>query len=126
MPDGPNYEDLGINLRTMVQQIYQNLLPELEPIKHAYNTSIDLAGENIQQLLTQDIFFTHNFNESKIKQVQAELSEKPNLIHRIFGRKRNIQTKYTIEKDEPPEFKALKKWKASLEIENDPSGRHCL
>jgi len=53
VPDGPNYEDLGISLRQMVSIIYQgHVQPVMAEIKSAYSLRVTTAQARIKEELT--------------------------------------------------------------------------
>ena len=54
VPDGPNYEDLGINLRSMVDAIYQrHISPEIESLQSQYDLQLAEAREYMKQQLDE-------------------------------------------------------------------------
>ncbi len=56
VPDGPNYEDLGINLRAMVGTIYEKyILPDLEVLQRKYKDLHDKAFNLIEAELSDHL-----------------------------------------------------------------------
>lgn len=115
VPDGPNYEDLGINLRSMVENIYQSLLPEIDQIQIVYDNRLSDARNYIERQLAE-LFDT----------TTGEIPNKPTLLNRLFGKKSGSKKKASASFDEPKEFKALSRWNEALETDSDPLTRHCL
>ena len=126
VPDGPNYEDLGINLRKMVGQIYQGLVPEFEQIKRIYTNEVDIARTTIAQQLNEHLFASADAESSELRK------PKDSLLKRLFGikshsiKKRQSANRSSSAFDEPRELKALSQWRALLKIELDPSKQHCF
>ncbi len=57
VPDGPNYADLGINLRTMAGRIYEAyVLPEIDAVEAAFEHVRKEARTEISKLLEEKIY----------------------------------------------------------------------
>ena len=57
VPDGPNYEDLGINLRSMVSAIYQrHIFPEIGNLQNEYDSQLAEARQYMKQQLDEQLF----------------------------------------------------------------------
>lgn len=77
VPDGPNYEDLGLSLRAMVTAIYKNHVSSyLAEIEKAIEDEKRQSHEYIKQQLADKIF------DRKV----AARSTKPHIMHWIFGK----------------------------------------
>ena len=106
VPDGPNYEYLGISLRSMVKQICNNyVLPNLADITVEFDFVKKEAAEAINALLDRDIFNR----------------DKKNKRRSIFGFLKSKST--TVDDDKIlPEIGALAEWKMALPKQQDPAG----
>ena len=52
VPDGPNYADLGISLRTMVGTLHErHVAPELDTIRAAFEAELEAAGATLDEEL---------------------------------------------------------------------------
>ena len=59
VPDGPNYEDLGISLRSMVHTIYSDYVtPEIEQFKQSFGSARKACEETIRSELNERLFAT--------------------------------------------------------------------
>lgn len=57
VPDGPNYADLGLNLRRMADEIYRvHVEPDMARVIKAYNAVRDAAERQIAQLLEDEVY----------------------------------------------------------------------
>lgn len=115
VPDGPNYEDLGINLRDMVASIYQSLSSKIDQMQTLYDNRVSVAREFIETEIA-DLFDT----------TKSEKQQKRTLLQQLFRINAASNKKRPSSIDEQKEFKALSRWKEALETEGDPSTRHCL
>jgi len=104
VPDGPNYEDLGINLRSMVSTIYQrHILPELGNLQSQYDLRLDDARGFVKQQLDEQLF-TRDKEVSKTK--------KHSFLARLFGS--NPKSRKSSSPSDPKEFTALAHWQSEL------------
>lgn len=77
VPDGPNYADLGINLRRMANNIYRGfVVPEMEQVTNAYNAVEKEAEATIATLLKNEVFGNPS----------PEVVTKDGILARLFGR----------------------------------------
>lgn len=77
VPDGPDYEELGINLRTMVHKLYEtSILPELDFLCSVHEAVRIEAGEQIGAQL------------GKLRESPRgkKAHQSPGVISRLFGR----------------------------------------
>jgi hypothetical protein len=117
VPDGPNYEDLGINLRGMVAQLYSaHMHDELPRIAQALEEERQKALSFVLGQLSDQ--FNVQFSE------RPERAEKVSFLRGLF--------KHTAAVDKhpiamvAPEIKALDHWKKRISHENDPLRKACL
>ncbi len=116
VPDGPNYEDLGINLRSMVKTIYDSYVtPELPSIQDAFDKKVSAARDQIEQRLQADLFLPPQ------RQAPAATG---GFLARLFGKKQT--KKASPETEEPAELRALKLWKNQYADSSYARERHCL
>lgn len=113
VPDGPNYEDLGINLRRMASRILEGAvrprLPELETEFSGLRIEVkQLLGER----LDTDIFKRRN---------PGMADDEPGLWGKLFGRKRP-----PARTPAQPELVALNEWQNHLDTTGDPLEQACI
>lgn len=117
IPDGPNYEDLGINLRSMVAVVFDGYVkPEMAVIDAAYETVRSDAKQFIDQQLSK-LIFERSKNE-------AEKKNGASFFSRLFGggpskAKTNVTT-------ELPEIEAIELWQEQLKTCENPLEKACL
>ena len=89
VPDGPNYEELGINLRNMVERIlHEYIQPNMNDLEQKFALLRKEVKKKINTILDQDIYNRKNVSEekknssyfarlfrNKTKQVEAILPE---------------------------------------------------
>lgn len=117
VPDGPNYEDLGINLRSMVSTIFHKFaLPEMPTIDQAFTDEMSRANEYINSQLAEQIFERASESDNT--------TAKASWLGQLFGR--NTKTSTRSVPTEPVEMQALLQWRKLSETETDPSRQYCL
>ncbi len=118
VPDGPNYEDLGINLRGMVHAIYTKyMLPEMSQITAAFDTEKKMARQYVEDQLNSRIFK---------RQATELVGEKQTLLQRLFSSAAPVADASDSSVDEPIELVAVKQWKIAAESCEVPLERSCL
>ncbi len=116
VPDGPNYEDLGINLRSMVSAIYQrHVSPEIRLIQSQYDLQLAEAREYMKQQLHEQLFAKHK-TDPETKNVS--------LLKKLFSAKA-APAKAAILSD-PKEFQALACWQSELDRTSQSIHKHGL
>ena len=90
VPDGPDYEELGINMRGMVARIYEHhVLPRLDELKAEHEKLVSRARDFVaSELKTLD--HRHASNDDK-------LTSRTGFLGRLFGeeqKKKTVQLKY--------------------------------
>lgn len=111
VPDGPNYEELGLNLRGMVRRIYDvHVVPELDGFRHAFDAFKRDAETLIRDELSHRIF----------DRPTTPAPPRRSFWARISGRET------VAEETPPPENLALAEWREALVGETDPLRRACL
>jgi hypothetical protein len=116
VPDGPNYEDLGISLRSMVSAIFHNhAQPQLPSICTTVDARVETAEAWIREQLDQHLFPAA---------VVAELKSAGSLLSRLFGARQQVKPKPVH--DEPIELVALRRWRDQLNTISPSDERHCL
>lgn len=113
VPDGPNYEELGINLRGMASQILDNWiqprLPELEAEFAKLRTRVE---QSLADRLDADIFKRRDPNP---------INDKPGLLGKLFGKKQPLAKASVL-----PELAALSEWQNRVDATDDPLEQACL
>lgn len=115
VPDGPNYEDLGISLRSMVHSIYtQYILPEVESHQQSFNSVRNSCERYIKDELSASLFSPAS---------KPEDTNKQSFISSIFKPEKNA-VKDTNKSSR--ELTALAMWQSRIETEPDPHRRYCI
>ena len=118
VPDGPNYEDLGISLRSMVHTIFEHYAsPQINNIQKELNQKLDVARAFIEKQLSEQLF-----ERDKQSQVTAP---KRSFFDRWLKPK-TTGKKTRPSSSEPPEIKALASWRKMYDAESDSPTRACL
>ena len=112
VPDGPNYEDLGIQLRGMTARIRDAYVePKMDEIERAFADLRNDVEVRLEALLDRDVFADSS----------PAPSTGPGLFARVFGRKKHLPSA------EPrPDLGALAKWETAIERSEDPFETACL
>lgn len=115
VPDGPDYGELGVNLRSMVATIYeQYVVPEIDQIACEYVTLKEQAGAYIDAQLDATIFPRVKTNQTKVT--------KPGFLVRILG---GAKQKVFVP-DRLDGHQAISVWQAALGHVDDPMEQMCL
>lgn len=115
VPDGPNYEDLGISLRGMVHTIYSNsVLPEIDTFKSAFEDTRKDCRSKIEQECQEHLFASVT---------DAANSQSVSWWSRFFIHKPVAKP---IADKTPRELVALETWEQRCELENDSLTVACL
>ncbi len=112
VPDGPNYEDLGISLRTMVSTLYQrHALPEMPGIQQAFDR---------EKLLVRQ--FAENEIQTQLFAGAAQTATaEPTWFNKLTGGLFHAgPTATPAQAMEPAEEKALAHWNARIKEETSP------
>jgi len=114
VPDGPNYEVLGINLRSMTARILdQHIAPKMQDMKRQIEALRIKAEGNLRAILDADIFD---------KKVDAKADENPTgILQRLFRKKKSMPAIVEL-----AEITALARWQAELQRTDDPFQKACL
>ncbi len=116
VPDGPNYEDLGISLRSMVSSIYEHhASPQMPLIEVALREGVDEARAIIDSQLKEQIYSSEKDSQSVAKR---------SLLQRLFIT--GVEKNKTPASAEPRELVALANWQKRLATEDIPLNRYCL
>lgn len=100
VPDGPSYEELGINLRAMAAQILdRHIEPELDSIRSKFQALRSEADLKIREILSRDLF----------PAAPVDQAPEPGLLHRLFRR-----PTADVAPAELPEIAALSNWQQCL------------
>ena len=103
VPDGPNYEELGINLREMISRIYENhIVPELDSIRSDFT---DLRS-SIESFVASEI-------DSRIynRGIEKSSEQPKSFFGRLFSKKqRKEEDVSSLSITESPESLAIRFW----------------
>lgn len=114
VPDGPNYEDLGISLRGMVKTIYDNHMnSRLSELAAVYEQVVEDAKAKIAGEL-EPLFPART---------PPPAPAKKSVLKRLFGGGNSPQP---IASQPPGELDVLDGWSARLKTERDTFTRSCL
>ncbi len=111
VPDGPSYEELGLNLRSMAARILDShALPRLAEIEAKFDALGDEARRRIGEILDRDIF-----------EQEPSVPPSTGVLRRLFGKPNDAPADTRA-----PELVALEKWRADLESGADAFETTCL
>ena len=114
VPDGPSYEVLGINLRSMAARILdKHIAPKMQDLSHRFEGLRIKAEGNLRDILNADIFD---------KKSDAKADESPPGIFQKLFRKEKSKPVFV----ELAEISALARWQAELQHPDDPFQKACL
>ncbi|MFK5978109.1 MAG: hypothetical protein QM488_04410 [Rhizobiaceae bacterium] len=117
IPDGPNYEDLGINLRAMVATIFDRYVkPEMAVVDAVFKSVCDNAKEYMDQQLSKRIF-EHSHNKPSKKKDAS-------FFGRLFGGSSSRKSTKVIL--ELPEIEAIEFWQGQLKTCDIPLEKACI
>jgi hypothetical protein len=115
VPDGPNYEDLGINFRRIAQTILSRYLaPRMPEICRAYDELRAQALDVIDAELASSLCAPAR---------RPEPSSEPRGLTRLFGLARNRSDAPPCESVEDRERRVLAEWQRQADAGNDPLTR---
>ncbi len=115
VPDGPNYEDLGINLRGMVARILEKYItPDMDALKARHDELRLEAARRIADALSEHMGIR--------RPPTAQTESRPSLLARLFGVSDN---KRKAAKPRPP-ADPVGEWKRQAAESDDPFERACL
>ena len=117
VPDGPNYEELGINLRAMVGTIFERYVqPRMDVVDDALTKLRQEAEQFIDRQLSDNIF------DRSTK--EARNPGKVPFFGRLFGAKPS--GKKVAASSQLPEVEALQYWQQQLATHKSPFEDACL
>lgn len=118
--DGPNYEDLGISLRGMVETIFSGYMAAVMP---EIVESFEAEKGKVKTFVSEQLL-------TSLKNAPAKASSalnKPTLLQRLFGKgdesKASRQPQLS---GESREFAVIGNWKSAEQGNQDPLQRACL
>lgn len=116
VPDGPNYADLGISLRTMTARILEaHVAPHLADLRAGFEAFRDRARAHLLDLLDTDIYGSPP---------AAPKPPRPGFLARLAGR---AAAPAPVPPLDVPELTALAAWRARLDAaDTDPFEVACL
>lgn len=113
VPDGPNYEELGLNLRGMADGILTNhVQPKMQELETEFSSLQTEVTKRLHARLKGDIYERNKTSVVDIKQ---------SFIGRLLGRKNAVQAE-----GKPPELLALAQWQDEITRADDPFDLACL
>jgi hypothetical protein len=112
VPDGPSYEELGLNMRSMAARILsKHIQPEMPALEQKFADLKAEVRQEIGAILDRDIYN---------RQTGSTAAENKGFLAKLFGRKAEVS------ETELPEILALADWKASVAASKDPLETACL
>jgi len=112
VPDGPNYEDLGLSLRGMAERILTaHVQPQMPELERAFAEFRQRVEQRLGALMDRDV----------LARVAATPKDKPGRLARFLGRKQAAPVERTM-----PELLALSEWRDAADSAEDPFDRACL
>jgi len=113
VPDGPNYEELGLNLRGMVRRILTgHVYPELPKLEQEYARIQMEIAQRLSARLASDVYD---------RTTTPDPQKNRSLRHRLFGKRAK-----PTPKDDIPELLALAEWRAEIPTTSDALELACL
>ena len=110
--DGPNYEELGLNLRSMVDKILTNHVhPKIQELEVAFSSLRSDITTALQTQLENDVYCKKN---------ALEENKKPSLFSRLLSQKTTVQVEQKL-----PELLALAQWEDNLNKTDNPFDLAC-
>jgi hypothetical protein len=117
VPDGPNYEELGINLRSIVATIFDVYIkPGNAAVRQAYDSARSDAMAFIAQELASKLSDRSSGKPAK--------SENRSFLGRLFGKGASVVKPKTM--PENPEIEAIDLWRKQLAGAESSLERACL
>jgi hypothetical protein len=117
VPDGPNYEELGINLRSMVAGIFDgHIKPDLTAVDRAYQSTRAAALAFVGRELSEKL-------HDRARGMPAR-KENRSFFGRIFGRRPAVNKRIVAPPD--PELAAIDLWQAQLAATETALEKACL
>lgn len=113
VPDGPNYEDLGINLRGMAERILSiHVRPKMPELEQEYSRICSTISVKLKARLEAGIYG---------RNILPPPNTKLSLIDRLFGKKTDIPAE-----EELPELLALSEWQDAMTRPDTALDQACL
>lgn len=113
VPDGPNYEDLGLSLRGMTARILEaHVEPRMAELESAFDALRDEIDDRLRVLLDRDIF---------ARPAVPERAARRGLRALFLGRR-----ECTGPEMDPPELAALSRWEDAIPQADSQLERACL
>lgn len=121
VPDGPNYEDLGINLRSMVAVIHKQHIADHMPTLQA---AVDKESENTKKYITQQLSDTIFKQPNISDDTPAKESIVDRLLSRFTGGKSSKEKESGS--SSMSELEALAHWRRQYDEESDSLTKYRL
>jgi len=116
VPDGPSYEELGLNIRGMVSTIHLKYVnPEIEAICELFNKKKEKVDGILSLELSEKL--AEPVNEPVVPQ------KPPSILSRLFGKKQPSQV--PVVHEEPIELAAIEQWNQQAANESCPMLKAC-
>lgn len=120
VPDGPNYEDLGISLRGIVARIEDvHVAPEMEGLRRRFEAFREEADARIRAILEADVFAPEPPAPPEAPPARR------GLLGTLFGARATAPPPAPARR-QPPEFAALEAWREAAPRTRDDLERACL
>ncbi len=113
VPDGPNYEELGLNLRSMADRILTNhVQPKMQELETEFSALQTEVTKILRARLESDIYG---------RKPTFAADTKPSFIGRLMGRKPAVHVE-----EKPSELLALAQWQDEMSEVDGPVDLACL
>jgi len=133
VPDGPNYEDLGINLRGMVETVFTGYLrPVMPEIAQAFEAEKDQAHAFIAEQLST----LAGQPSSSVHESTPQADNKPSLLNRLLATISPVRKQSSKQQggslsspaafNESGDFALISSWQNAERQNNDPLQSACL
>ena len=112
VPDGPNYEDLGLNLRGMAERILTGYVrPRMDELERAFAEFRQEVERRLDELIERGIY---------ARNAQSQ-PEPTGFLSKLFAKKPQKSSTTTL-----PEMLAISEWREGISNAETPFERACL
>ena len=112
VPDGPNYEDLGLNLRGMAERILTGYVrPRMDELERAFAEFRQEVERRLDELIERGIY---------ARNAQSQ-PEPTGFLSKLFAKKPQKSSTTTL-----PEMLAISEWRDGISKAESPFERACL
>jgi len=133
VPDGPNYEDLGINLRGMVETVFTGYL---KPVMPEIVQAFEAEKEQAHAFITEQLSTLPGQSSSMVHESTPGADSKPSLLKRLLAtinpvrqqssKKQGGSSTSSAALNESGDFALISRWQNAERENSDPLQSACL